>query len=240
MTSPEISVIIPVYNNVGQIASAVASISSEYSLELIVVDGGSTDGTLEWLQNCKKVSHLISEPDNGVYDAMNKGIDKSSGTWLYFMGADDQLVAGAIDELLTHQRESVKIIYGAIENEGVEHRAVPVHMQSRFDGSLKWRNSLHHQAAIYHRSIFAEYRYNPKFKILADYHLNLKCWLERVGAVATTVDVARCDASGLSKSFPPALYKEELAMKSTLMSGGQMLTQKVWVWCKYLYKKILA
>lgn len=240
MASPVISVIIPAYNNVGQIATAVNSIRSSHNLEIIVIDGGSTDGTVERISKSRRISYWISEPDNGVYDAMNKGIEVSKGEWLYFMGADDQLNHEAIDQLLEQQKEGAKIIYGAIDNEEVQHRAVPKHMQSSFGASLRWRNTLHHQSAIYHRSLFSDYRYLSEFKVLADYHLNLKCWHDGVEAVATSVNVAKCDASGLSKSFPPALYKEELAMKSTILSGGQMILQRMWVWCKYVYKKLLA
>lgn len=240
MASPEISVILPVYNRRRLIERVVQSVNAQSNVELIVIDGGSTDGTSEWLADCPSVTKLVSESDHGIYDAMNKGVDLANGEWFYFLGADDQLNDGALEKLLLQRKPEARVIYGAISNLGVSHKAVPTFMQSNVGRGMMWRNTLHHQSAIYHRSLFNGYRYNPEFKVLADYHLNLKCFLEKVEVVKTTIEVARCDAAGISKSFPPSLYREELDMKRTLLNPVQMTVQAVWVWCKYLYKKALG
>ena len=66
---------------------------SYQNVEVIVIDGGSTDGTVEFLRDHEaEISVWLSEPDTGPYDAMNKGVENSRGDWVYFLGVDDLLV----------------------------------------------------------------------------------------------------------------------------------------------------
>ena len=92
---PRITIVTVVYNNVNEIESTIQSvINQEYkNIEYIIIDGGSKDGTVEVI---KKYDHLISywvsEPDRGIYDAMNKGINKASGDWILFLNSGDVLI----------------------------------------------------------------------------------------------------------------------------------------------------
>ena len=103
---PKISVGLVVYNGVEHIRSALDSIvrQSYKNIELIVVDGGSTDGTLDVLHEyAEHISVLVSEPDKGIYDAMNKVCSLATGDWLIFLGCDDNLfdTLGNVAELMT-------------------------------------------------------------------------------------------------------------------------------------------
>lgn len=86
-----ISIITISYNSVNTISDTLKSIESQLmqDFEYIIVDGGSTDGTLEIINNCSRVDKLISEPDNGIYDAFNKGINNSTGDIIGFLNSDD-------------------------------------------------------------------------------------------------------------------------------------------------------
>lgn len=236
----DISVIIPVYNGEATIAEAIRSVRAQQSIvEIIVVDGGSEDDTLGKAVEAG-VDTIISEKDDGVYDAMNKGIDKAQGEWLYFLGSDDKVEPDALDVLLRSPGENVKIVFGNVRNVGRTHKGVPEEIHCSLSSSILWKNTLHHQGTMYHRSLFSNYRYQPEFKILADYHLNILSWQNRTPFKYTDVLVARCDATGLSKSFPMNLYHEELRMKATLLSAPQMILQHVWVRMKFLFKKFSA
>src|SRR4051812_471640 len=97
--APTISVIVVCKNPGPRLAAALSSVREQLhvSTELIVVDGESTDGTREWLEsNRAGITTLISEPDGGVYEAMNKGIAVARGEWIYFLGADDRLAGDMI------------------------------------------------------------------------------------------------------------------------------------------------
>jgi glycosyltransferase involved in cell wall biosynthesis len=94
-----ITIITVVYNNVKHIREAIQSvISQDYlSIEYIVIDGGSTDGTLAVIHEYRdNISTLISEPDNGIFDALNKGIRKAKGSVIAILHSDDVFFDGSV------------------------------------------------------------------------------------------------------------------------------------------------
>jgi len=89
---PDLSVVTVSFNSAATIARTIESVRAQSlpNLEYIVVDGGSTDGTLDIVKRSSDVvTTLISEPDEGIYDAMNKGIRRSRGTWIHILNSDD-------------------------------------------------------------------------------------------------------------------------------------------------------
>ena len=90
--SLKISVVTAVFNRAGTVAEALASVRAQTwpNVEHIVIDGGSTDGTLPILQAHRgQLAVLVSEPDHGIYDALNKGIARATGEVVGFLHADD-------------------------------------------------------------------------------------------------------------------------------------------------------
>jgi glycosyltransferase involved in cell wall biosynthesis len=143
--------------------SIVGNKSSE--IEYIVIDGGSTDGSLELLQSYSSiVDTLISEPDKGIYDAMNKGLAVASGVWCLFLNAGDILFALPLHCLSELSNSTVLA-------------AFPVQLSNSkvFVPSYNWelyiRNTLHHQGLFYRRMVGL--RFDIKYRVFADYHLNL-------------------------------------------------------------------
>ena len=99
----KLSIIIPTYNSASVLAKALDSIVKQNftDWEVLVMDGVSTDNTIKVAQsyNDSRI-HIFSEPDKGIYDAMNKGIEKAQGEWLYFLGSDDWLLNGNVFDSL--------------------------------------------------------------------------------------------------------------------------------------------
>jgi glycosyltransferase involved in cell wall biosynthesis len=90
--SPLISIITVSYNAVNSIEETILSVINQNfkDFEYIIIDGGSTDGTVDIIKKYQdKITFCVSEPDKGIYDAMNKGIKKAKGEWCYFMNASD-------------------------------------------------------------------------------------------------------------------------------------------------------
>lgn len=89
---PKVSIITVVYNGEKELENTILSVIRQTydNLEYIIVDGGSTDNTINIIKKyANKISYWISEPDKGIYDAMNKGIDVANGEWLLFRNCGD-------------------------------------------------------------------------------------------------------------------------------------------------------
>jgi glycosyltransferase involved in cell wall biosynthesis len=243
MEAPQFSVIIPVYNAASTLARSIESVLSQKgtTYEIIVIDGDSTDGSKAIIEQYKsQLSYYESAKDKGVYDAMNKGIAKASGTWIYLLGADDVLAGVDILRLAadcSRLHPEYTLLFGDIANEFVEHPRVPIIHRSEFTPSIRWRNTLHSQSAFYHRSLFANFQFNLDYKILADYDFHLHLHDQDTPAYAMHYLVARCDGRGLSKRFPWSLYKEELTIKKNRLSLFFYLLNWISVPLKFLYKK---
>jgi glycosyltransferase involved in cell wall biosynthesis len=174
MGYPKISVITVVYNARATILLTANSVFSQtYSnLEYIIIDGKSTDGTIEIIKKIQnKLQYWISEKDNGIYDAMNKGIKASKGEWIIFLGADDVFYD---EEVLTkiftgNKLESVDFLYGDV----ILKSKGKIFGGSRSYDQLIDRN-INHQSIFYRKTIFEKIGlFNLKYKILADYEFNL-------------------------------------------------------------------
>lgn len=243
MPAPQFSVIIPVFNAANTLARSIESVLVQKgaSFEIIVIDGDSTDGSKEIISRFQdQLAYTVSAKDQGVYDAMNKGIDQAQGEWIYLLGADDVLAGIDILRLAAdcaRLHPEARLLFGDIVNEFVEHPRVPIIHRSEFTTSIRWRNTLHSQSAFYHKSLFENFRFNLHYRILADYDFHLYLHDKETPAFAMHYTVARCDGRGLSKKFPWSLYQEELSIKKNRLSLFFYLLNWISVPTKFLYKK---
>lgn len=178
---PLVSIIIATYNSSNTIEQAIRSLISQdfTSRELIIIDGGSTDGTLDIIKKHEQViDYWLSEPDQGIYDAFNKGIDLARGDWLYFLGSDDRFFDKKILHRIFSQPVKGKMIYGNILLEG--HGPIK-RTNNVYDGKFtKYKLCLRNicqQAVFYHKSLFENLgKFNLKYPVLADYAFNMKAF----------------------------------------------------------------
>ncbi|MDD2235849.1 MAG: glycosyltransferase family 2 protein [Kiritimatiellae bacterium] len=110
---PFCSIITPSRNMAGPLRCCAASVSDQAAAQHIIVDAASTEGTLEWLKNSNH-SAWISEPDSGMYDALNKGFVRASGDILAWLNADEQYLPGALENVraVFDRYPDVDIVYG--------------------------------------------------------------------------------------------------------------------------------
>ncbi|QDA59354.1 glycosyltransferase family 2 protein [Hymenobacter jejuensis] len=172
-----LSIVIPSFQQAALLANALASIQQQTfkDYEVLVMDGGSTDATSEIVSSFKDCNiRFYSEPDNGIYDAMNKGISLSRGEFLYFMGCDDVLASENVLSDIFCDRSNLDnhIIYGDV---------IFTKNGKRYDGmftnmKLISRN-ICHQAIFTRRLVFDRIgKFNIRYKYLADYEFNIKCF----------------------------------------------------------------
>jgi len=224
MSAPFFSIIVPCRNAAATLARTLASVSAqtEGDRELIVVDGASSDGSAEILAARRaEITRLVSEPDAGVYAAMNKGVRLASGAWLLFLGANDALLA---PDVLARVRAGIGGAKGGVYCGEAEYADGRVWLAPRAP-HVKYRNFMHHQSSFYHRSLFAGDGYDERFRIQADYDFNLRLWLAGVRPQPLHVRVAVCATGGLSDGGTWANYRDEIAVRHQHFSSWGC-----WLW----------
>jgi len=233
------SVVIPTFRD-NRIAAALASLSIQKNiqLEVIVVDGANEPEAFQSLPTYSFPITFIHEKDNGVYDAMNKGIAVAKGEWIYILGSDDVLANDNTLSNLISRCSQADIVFGNVENTGLSHSATTkIHIPS-FPNGMIWKHTLHQQGVIYKRSLFQERAFNTDYKILGDYefHFHLKNKNVKVEYVNETV--AQCDANGLSKRYVWKLYAEEIRLKKEHLNVLEWLLVVPFVISKYVFKNL--
>lgn len=222
---PTLSIIVVTKNPGPRLVATLESIWGQRWVqpEIIVIDGGSTDGTLDWLgAQPAQIGTLVSESDRGVYDAMNKGVALAQGDWLLFLGADDRLVGDmTLSEMRDYlRRTEASVVVGEVAfDDGRIYR-----LQMR--RSPLARNFVHHQGAFYRRSLFEQMgRYDTSLRIMGDYDLNLRLWKAGVLFKAVDLRVSACGTHGLSDSGRWLGYREEIVVRHRYAPP-----QRCWYW----------
>ncbi len=119
--SQRVSIVVVVYQAVSNLPDVVDSIlrHKDENVELIIIDGGSKDGTVEYLQAPEGyIDYWISEPDRGIYDAMNKAIAKAKGTYPLHLSAGDRLLQISEQELLQTKEEGTNVAADRVSIDG--------------------------------------------------------------------------------------------------------------------------
>lgn len=177
MNNPKISVITVCYNAVTTIEKSILSVIGQtyQNIEYIIIDGGSKDGTIDVINNfCDSISFFVSEPDNGIYDAMNKAAKVATGDYLFFLNSDDVFYNNTIlSEIAAIMISDNTIYYGDVKQ-------IP---GGKIYGGVfkKWRLSytnICHQSIFYPRMVFEVYSYDTRYKIYADWNLNIMCFAD--------------------------------------------------------------
>lgn len=174
---PFLSIITINYNNCIGLEKTIQSIISQTfkDFEYLVIDGASNDGSLEVIQKNNTALHFsVSEPDTGIYNAMNKGIKASKGKYLLFLNSGDLLNGtSALNDFINHPDFSGDIIYGDYQFEK-GNKVYPDFLTPLFFV----RSSLPHQSTFFKREVFDKMGlYEEHYKIVADRAFYIKCFL---------------------------------------------------------------
>lgn len=176
-----ISIIIATYNSSPVIQTALDSLldMTYTDWECIIVDGKSKDTTTKVLDEyVSKDSRFryISEPDRGIYDALNKGIKLSRGEWIYILGSDDKVCKNSFSNIMRYA-DDYDVICGNIifSNNGIEEK-----IKASSDVSILKKMMIYsHQAIICRKTIFMEIGdFDLRYKISADYDFILRAYLK--------------------------------------------------------------
>jgi glycosyltransferase involved in cell wall biosynthesis len=227
-----VSVIVAVFNGAATLQRCIDSVAAQTypSRELIVMDGGSTDGTVNILRaNSDKIVYWESEPDRGIYHAWNKALDHSKGEYVCFLGADDYFAtAESLSKMVSATGPRVDFVFGRNALLDEKHRVLRKYGTPWNWERMKKYQSVAHPGALHRRVLFERYgKFSEKYKIDGDYEFFL-----RVGAavVASYVDevIVCAGSSGISRTQLPVHFRESRQIQSAHPDIGP---HKAWTNC---------
>ncbi|RYE17955.1 MAG: glycosyltransferase [Sphingobacteriaceae bacterium] len=211
---PLFSIIVPTYNSESTLELCLTSIATQMfqDFEILIIDGNSSDNTMKIVKGISEVygnTKWISEPDLGIYDAMNKGISKASGDWIYFLGSDDYILDDKVlrDVAVKLNNTSASIVYGnAIVKSDNKSKGGEFSLHK-----LLTEGNLCHQTIFYKRSVFDILgKFNLKYPILADWDFNVKVFLEKRPTRYKNLLVVQYSNKGYSSQHRDLQFEEKL------------------------------
>lgn len=214
------------YNNLQGLEKTYHSVVSQtwQDFEWIIIDGGSTDGSKEFLEaHQDKFSYWVSEPDNGIYNAMNKGITHIHGEYVHFLNSGDWLFSN-------NTYESIFInntIYGDIIYSNVALVLKPDYyytkkINSTITLSYFWRDNLNHQNVIVSSSLLSNRPYDEKYKICADYKSYIQYCLDGRSFQYIDSVIAFFDAYGFGSLSNQIRETEQRAIQLELLPSNML------------------
>jgi glycosyltransferase involved in cell wall biosynthesis len=190
-----ISIVTVVFNERRNIAKTIESIIQYKSkgIEYVVIDGGSTDGTIDVVNSYRSfIDVFISEADNGIYDAMNKGILNSNGRYILNVNCGDTLLTNPLDHLDERQLYADRldmILFNVLQsNNDIFY--------SKVSKALKTHNTIHHQGVLY--KLNKGELYDTKYSVFSDFDLNQRLYKKNLNFLKLEVNLCKHDLAGAS------------------------------------------
>ncbi len=205
---PLISVITVVFNGGKYLEQTIQSVLNQTydNVEYIIIDGGSTDGTLNIIREYDHaLDYWVSEPDKGIYDAMNKGLFLAAGDWVNFMNCGDSFYGNKIIDTIFKCKHSNGVIYGDVifSFDGKND----VHVKAR---SLKyfWKGMpFVHQATFVCTSLMRDFPFDTKYRLIADYNSLYRIFLNAIDFQYVNFPICKFLAGGLSDNNPKTIVE---------------------------------
>ena len=196
-----ISVVTVVLNDIDNFETTVQSVISQTgcAVEYIVIDGGSTDGTLDIADRYRdRISHLKSEKDSGIYSAMNKGIEAATGDWIIFMNSGDRFHhPNAIHDVFSHVSVPADIIYGqylVTYGNNTLRKVLPGKVEELWKGIM----ITSHQAMFIKTALMKANRFDGEFTSAGDHELVSKLYSLGFSFCPVPVIISVVSAGGVS------------------------------------------
>ena len=215
MFKPKISVVIVTFNSEKDLEGAIQSyLRQNYeNKELVIIDGKSKDNTVEIIKRHQNdINYWCSEPDNGIYDAYNKGWKMAKGEWIHYLGSDDELTPDGMQSLMDKSKNA-DIVYGntLFRKSGVKKLRIQVSPKPKMGGFCC------HQSLIMRRSLIADLQgFDMQYQLLADKDLICRamanhCRIQQVNAIISIFSLDGASSPSITR------YKESFTINKKFL-----------------------
>lgn len=200
---PLITVVTVVYNGAATLEQTIQSVVNQTydNVEYIIVDGASTDGTLDIVRKYEdKIDYWQSEPDKGIYDAMNKGIGLATGDYVALLNSGDWYENNTIETVVNRiiKNPVVDIYYGMMRIYSEEKKFLWVYA---YNHNYLERAMISHPTSFVKRTLYEKYHYNLEYKSAADYDLFLTFYQNNISFYFIEKILGNYTLGGMSDSF---------------------------------------
>ena len=226
MKNLKITVVTVCYNAVDTIERTILSVINQtYSnIEYIVIDGSSSDGTVDIIKKYSdRMSKWVSEADNGIYDAMNKGTDLATGEWINFMNAGDLFVnEQVIADIVPVLRDGYDVVFG--------NTILTTGHSNKFWKGWYRDNTIPefcHQSSFILTRTMRQYRYATKYIIAADTDFFYRLYKNKGTFYYVDTDVSLSNMNGLSSNNRAIVYREACEVFGNSPSRIKMLKYRI-------------
>ena len=237
----KVSIITVVWNNKDTIEDAIESVLGQTykNIEYIIIDGGSTDGTVDLIKKYEdKIAYWVSEPDKGIYDAMNKGLKVATGEYISILNADDYYEEDAISlSLETILKTNSDYSYANARMLG-EKSSVVIKPINPLDEQIYFQMPYPHVSLLIKSSIYREFGfYDTTYKIAGDHDFAVKVYTKGYRGIYIDKVICNLHEGGISSTFDANLefFKVARKYKNSLSCYYQLCKQYI----KYKAVKVL-
>jgi glycosyltransferase involved in cell wall biosynthesis len=224
-----ISIVIATYNSESTLGDTLSSIIGQTyeDFEVIVVDGGSVDATLDIIDSfADKRFRVVSEPDHGVYDALNKGCSMAAGIWLYVLGSDDVLNGpDALKSIAFDLTDPASVVYGGVCSNFLGERGKvisfpePPELMKRFN----FAPPLFHQGIFLRKQVFDDLNgYNLDYSVHADFDFMCRAALSDYEFSRSNCCIALYNARGISGASFRKYFRNSWEMVTILRANRRL------------------
>lgn len=216
---PTVTVITVTYNSVNEIESTIQSVLTQTypKIEYIIIDGGSTDGTLDTIKKYQdRITYWISEPDKGIYDAMNKAVIKAHGEWVIFMNSGDAFYSDkTLSQIFKTGTTDIYKQYGILYGDrcNIYHNRKEI-IKAEDIQHIENFMPFCHQAALTRTHLIREMPFDTRYQLGADYDFFLKSYHKGVQFKKINLCIANYESEhGVSSTHVRQAKKESLQLR---------------------------
>lgn len=239
----KITVVTVCYNAVNLIEQTIRSVLEQTytDIEYVVIDGGSVDGTNDVIGKYKEsISYVVSEPDNGIYDAMNKGINVSTGDFINFLNAGDVFCNSRVVEDVVHGIKKTckpcEVVYGDVM---YKYAFGKKYVPSKLLTKIRYDMVFSHQSVFVQSEILKNRPFSLNYRLAADYDFLLWAYLNGCSFVQLSMPVSIVDVTGGATNSNFVKSRKE-SFEIQLSYGGNRLLCYSWFLWTVIYFKVVT